>query len=94
MLYRGKRSKNQAFRKKFSMEPLQYNGGLLGLQKREYLAKTHSLRKFAVWKTNRNQALKEYLCYEGVLGMVLGITLSDHPGCSTMPTPPMRTSFN
>jgi hypothetical protein len=40
--YRRAKLKNHSFRKKVSMEPPQYNGGLWGLQKREYLARTIS----------------------------------------------------
>ena len=36
--------KNNVTRKKVGMEPPQYNGGLLGIQKREYLAKRKPLR--------------------------------------------------
>jgi hypothetical protein len=39
IVYHWVKAENRSFRKGVSMEPPQYNGGLLGLQKREYLAK-------------------------------------------------------
>jgi hypothetical protein len=43
MLNRSEIQSSEDYRKEVSMEPPQYNGGLLGLQKREYLARTESL---------------------------------------------------
>jgi hypothetical protein len=48
MLHRKVKLEKQEFRKEVSMEPPQYNEDLLGLQKREYLAKMFSFKKASV----------------------------------------------
>jgi hypothetical protein len=46
------------------MEPPQYNGGLLDLQKREYLATMRPFQKASIWETNQTLHLFRLLSLE------------------------------